>query len=250
MHEEQMEARIDRRKMLSVTGVWNCARCGQERRATAHQRTKRFCSNTCHSLHRSDIGDYKAYNPPAAHNCKQCGAEFTAYRSSKRMFCSYACHLASGGALRAGFAAAKATMRYGAKKDANHVEIMSVIRNGCAAWDLSNAGCGVPDGVAWVSKAWRLFDIKNPKTGYGKRGLNKVQKKWISQYQGGPVYLIYTTEEAKRFAAGELAGLKWEGNTSDNEVVFEIDSPERAMEVIEQLSGGFSKAKETPSPRS
>lgn len=99
-------------------------------------------------------------------------------------------------------------MRYGAKKDANHNEIFEAIRKHCAAYDLSVVGGGIPDGIAWVAERWEFFDVKNPKTGYGRRGLNAVQRKWIEKWQGGPVYLIYTTDEAERFGRGEFDGLK------------------------------------------
>lgn len=101
-----------------------------------------------------------------------------------------------------------ATKKYGAKKDANHKEIFDIISKFTAAKDLSPMGCGVPDGIAWVNDGWQLFDVKNPKTGYGKRGLNNRQKKWADDWRGGPVYLIYTVEEAEQFARGNLDGLK------------------------------------------
>ena len=100
-------------------------------------------------------------------------------------------------------------MKYGPKKDANHNEVMNEMRKHCAVYDMSTAGMGLPDGLAWINGAWHLFDIKNPKTSYGRRGLNKVQKKWIEQWKGGPVYLIYTTEEAANFAQGKFEGIKF-----------------------------------------
>ena len=104
--------------------------------------------------------------------------------------------------------AAMAKLKYGAKKDANHSEIFDYIAAHTAVKDLSNAGFGVPDGIAWVSDGWRLFDVKNPKTGYGKRGLNARQKSWADDWRGGPVYLIYTVEDAKFFVRGEFSSLK------------------------------------------
>lgn len=148
----------------------------------------------------------------ATKDCLQCGKAFAFSPSQdNRRFCSYQCHLGSGGAFRAGIAARKMTMKYGAKKDANHKVIFDEIRKTCLAHDLSSSGCGVPDGIAWVSGSWQFFDVKNPKTGYGKRGLNPIQKKWANQWQGGPVYLIYTEEEAARFSKGDFTGLKFEG---------------------------------------
>jgi len=98
--------------------------------------------------------------------------------------------------------------KWGPKRDENHGEIMEELRKFCAVHDLSAVGMGVPDGIAWVCEAWRLFDIKNPKSAYGKKGLNKTQRKWIDRWPGGPVFLIYTVDEAKRFAHGDFAGLK------------------------------------------
>jgi len=100
-------------------------------------------------------------------------------------------------------------LKYGPKKDANHNEVVAEMRKYCAVYDMSTAGMGLPDGVAWINGAWHLFDIKNPKTGYGRRGLNKVQKKWLETWAGGPVYLIYTAEEAARFAQGQFDGIKF-----------------------------------------
>jgi hypothetical protein len=98
-------------------------------------------------------------------------------------------------------------MRYGAKKDANHKEIMAALRKYCHVYDMSHAGFGVPDGAAWIgNNTWQLFDIKNPLTGYGRRG---------NRQGGGPIFLIYTTEEAERFAKGELDGLKFEVGSTD-----------------------------------
>lgn len=97
--------------------------------------------------------------------------------------------------------------KYGAKKDANHNEVFGVIKQFCAVHDLSNAGHGIPDGVAYVNGQWHLFDVKNPKTSYGKRGLNDRQKRWMSDWRGGPVYLIHNTDEAQRFAKGQFDGL-------------------------------------------
>lgn len=99
-------------------------------------------------------------------------------------------------------------MKYGARKDANHDDVVKAIRETAIVYDLSALGRGVPDGLAWICGSWQLFDVKNPKTSYGKKGLNEIQKKWISQWQGGPVYLIYTEDEARKFASGHMDGLK------------------------------------------
>jgi hypothetical protein len=111
----------------------------------------------------------------------------------------------------------RARANYGVKKDANHNVIFEMLRVRCGVFDLSSAGGGVPDGIAWIYGAWHLFDVKNPKTGYGRRGLNAIQNKWISQWPGGPVYLLYTVEEAERFSRGDFLGIKFVQCTFWNE---------------------------------
>lgn len=98
--------------------------------------------------------------------------------------------------------------KYGAKKDANHKEIMAILRQFCAVHDLSHAGYGVPDGVVYVKGNWHLFDIKNPKTSYGRRGLNQRQKQWMVDWRGGPVFLIHNETEAQLLAKGHFETLK------------------------------------------
>lgn len=139
--------------------------------------------------------------------CAQCAVRYHTYEKG-RLYCSYPCFVASGGPLRAGLEAAKATMRYGAKRDANHTEIIDTLRScGVAVYDTASIGNGFPDLVAWASNGWHLIEIKNKKTGYGKRGLNPIQRKWAEQWKGGPIILIHSIDEATRFAAGDMSEL-------------------------------------------
>lgn len=203
-----------RRATLKEHGVWSCACCGVERVATAHQRLNKTCSKSC--AMRLRAAAVKAsiaageYTPPAQERlkCQQCRAEFMAYRSIGRRYCSYKCHLESGGAFRAGLAAKAATRVYGAKKDANHEELMAVLREMTPVFDFSAQGYGLPDGAAMVGGKVLLFDIKNPKTAYGRKGLNPTQRKWLANSRGGPLFLLYTVEQARAFASGILDGLK------------------------------------------
>lgn len=177
-----------------------CRYCSKEFQSPKSVR-KNTCSEECRVKWREQ-SQHKMF-------CAKCGTEFRFYPSQHRIYCSYQCHLDSGGAFRAGIAAAEARLKYGPKKDANHNEVVAEMRKYCAVYDMSSAGMGLPDGVAWIKEAWHLFDVKNPKTGYGRRGLNDVQKKWIQAWSGGPVYLIYTVEEAARFAQGNFDGIKF-----------------------------------------
>jgi hypothetical protein len=170
---------------------------------------RKYCSVSCAKKARPRVCGY-VKRPRAVHSiaCENCGKICVVSPSQHRKYCSYKCHLDSGGARRAGDAAAMAKLKYGPKKDANHTEIFQAIEVFTAVKDLSNAGCGIPDGIAWVNNGWHLFDVKNPKTGYGKRGLNSRQKQWADDWRGGPVFLIYTVEEAMRFARGNFDGIK------------------------------------------
>lgn len=197
-----------------------CQNCGCEYKS--YNNTRKYCSQNCYVLARPKKPNVqlklRLVKVPKVRSgrvirsfmqpCAQCGKEFRRYPSQTRIYCTYDCHLKSGGAFRAGVASAKAAMKYGPKKDANHNEVFEEMRKHCAVYDFSSAGCGLPDGIAWVKDQWRLFDVKNPKTGYGRRGLNKVQKRWLGQWKGGPVYLIYSAEEAARFGRGEMDGIK------------------------------------------
>lgn len=184
-----------------------CAHCGGMFHPNVDGR--KYCSASCNKAARPRVSGY--VRRPRQQNltlCAHCGAVFRSAPSQRRKYCCYRCHIASGGAQRAGDASVMAKLKYGAKKDANHDEIFDAISRFAAVKDLSNAGCGVPDGIAWVAGGWRLFDVKNPKTSYGKNGLNSRQKKWADDWRGGPVYLIYTVEEAIRFARGDFSSIK------------------------------------------
>lgn len=275
-------------------GIWSCAECKKEARATVHQMRKTYCSKECMAIgytkrlkgesnpNFKDASlricercnkEYKSYNKtrkycslkcsgedktllhpkpcihcgsvfkpniPANKYCSQvcsrsaktksakekseklrpkkqtieaiichnCGDNFSAYKSSARKFCSYDCFIKSGGAQRAGDAAAMAKRVYGNKKDANHHQVFGVLQKLVPVKDLSDAGCGIPDGIAWVNNGWHLFDVKNPNTGYGRRGLNPRQKQWADNWSGGAVYLLYNEDDAIAFATGNFDRVK------------------------------------------
>lgn len=102
-------------------------------------------------------------------------------------------------------------MRYGAKKDANHVEIVAAMRLcGLSVLDVSTLGCGVPDLIVFIPQMGeiRLVEIKNLKTGYGRRGLNKNQRDWIKWWKGSDVVIVTSVQEVADLAAGRLHLLK------------------------------------------
>jgi hypothetical protein len=124
--------------------------------------------------------------------------------------------------------------KYGAKKDANHKEVIAAINQLCAVHDLSACGYGVPDGLAYIKDGWHLFDIKNPKTSYGRKGLNERQKKWMADWRGGPVYLIHSVEEAIEFAQGKFDGLKKHESGWDDNAQIAIETAAQPSKQIRQ----------------
>lgn len=119
----------------------------------------------------------------------------------KRRFCSYKCHLYSGGALRAGHAAAEVRrLKYGAKKDANHNSIVSALEAaGIAVVDVSSMGYGFPDLIVCRRGITLLVEIKNPLTPYGRRGMNQKQKDWAASWPQ-PVFILKSLDDVALFA--------------------------------------------------
>lgn len=142
-------------------------------------------------------------------NCKYCKKEMITVPSAVKQYCSYACHIKSGGAFRAGEASAGMMKKYGAKKDANHVEIVDAFKKlKIHVVDLSTMGQGVPDLIIWCKEKWILVDIKNPKTAYGRRGLNERQKTWANEWKGGGVYLVSSLNDVEAMANGRFDEVK------------------------------------------
>lgn len=99
-------------------------------------------------------------------------------------------------------------MKYGQKKDANHREMLAELdRLDICYIDMSVIGGGCPDVLIAVDGKWQLVEIKNPNTGYGRRGLNKNQKRWAEDWKGGPVYVIDSVEKMTRFVSGDTEGI-------------------------------------------
>ena len=131
--------------------------------------------------------------------CLQCKKEFDHYKSRQRLYCSYKCHLDSGGAWRAGLASKESVVKYGAKKDANHYEVVDAMQKaGAYVIDMSHVGRGFPDLIVGFRSKTILMEIKNPKTSYGKRGLNKNQIKWKEQWTGDTYCVVDSIEAALR----------------------------------------------------
>lgn len=174
--------------------VWRCATCSKEAPATAHQLRQTYCSKDCMAAgYRSRLTGTANPNYRSAGNrkCEVCDVSFHSYQKSRR-FCSLRCRDTGGFPLRTS-----------AKKDANHGAVVAALEKGGAhVLDLSRAMFGVPDLLVWHFERWHLIEVKNPKTSYGKRGLNKAQKDWATEWQGGPVYIIRADADVENFLSG------------------------------------------------
>ena len=204
----RVDAKIDGRSCKPKLGYrLVCVVCNESFRAIS--RTK-YCINHKEEAKANQVAKIKLgkKSDPLSKVkkiCPVCKASFEHYRSTNRIYCSYKCHLESGGAWRAGMASAGARMRYGAKKDANHNEVVAALQQvGASVIDMSHVGKGFPDLIVGFRSQTILVEIKNPKTSYGKRGLNKNQQKWKEQWVGGP-YCIVDSPEAALRAIGAIS---------------------------------------------
>jgi hypothetical protein len=59
-------------------------------------------------------------------------------------------------------------------------------------------GAGAPDIIVGVNRRTYLVEIKNPSTGYGRKGLSARQAEWADLWRGGPVAVVTTLDEAMR----------------------------------------------------
>ncbi|SEO78270.1 hypothetical protein [Nitrosovibrio sp. Nv6] len=199
-----------------------CKACSKEYRS--YNKTSKYCSHACYLSTKPKVGPYvKKGRPPKKilepkpkiirevvyQKCLMCENTFRKIPSNTQKYCSYKCHLDSGGAFRAGKAAGTMTRKYGAKKDANHKEIVDAFEKlGACVLDMSTLGSGVPDILVMCKGTPYMVDIKNPKTGYGKRGLNQNQKEWAAEWKGGPVYMISTVDQVTDMVNGRLGSIK------------------------------------------
>ena len=199
-----------------------CGWCGGDYHS--YNKTRKYCGHNCYRQATAICwGLYSKYSKPKPQRavaapktqpvrltvcCAMCSAVFPVSPSHRRKFCSYECFIKSGGPQRAGDSAVMAKGKYGAKKDANHAEIFAEIQKHVPAMDLSPYGFGWPDGLANINDTLIFFDVKNPATAYGRRGLNERQQQFARQC-GCKIYLIYSAEDARKFATGSFDGVKF-----------------------------------------
>jgi hypothetical protein len=183
-----------------------CIICNQSFRSLSRSK---YCANhkteaAINKVAKIKLGKPIDPNKKETKTCLQCKKQFEHYKSRQKLYCSYECHLDSGGAWRAGMASKKAVMKYGAKKDANHHVVVEALQKvGASVIDMSHVGGGFPDLIVGFQSKTILMEIKNPKTSYGKKGLNKNQLKWKEHWIGG-VYCVVDSPDAALRMIGVL----------------------------------------------
>lgn len=84
-------------------------------------------------------------------------------------------------------------MRRRAKVDANQTEIVAALRAaGCYVQSLATIGSGCPDLLVGLQNKSVLFEIKS----HEKALLEPAQMKWASLWNGCPLFVVYTAEQA------------------------------------------------------
>lgn len=96
-------------------------------------------------------------------------------------------------------------MRTDAKVDANQPAIVAALRKvGATVQSLAQLGDGVPDLlVGWAGDLW-LLEVKDPQQPKNKQQLKPMQVEWHRRWQGKPVAIVLSPEEALR-AIGAIA---------------------------------------------
>lgn len=89
-------------------------------------------------------------------------------------------------------------MRYRSHRvDENQEEIFEAWRRmGVSVVDTSDVGAGFPDAILGWHGRNLLVEIKNPETRYGRKGLSSGQRRFSDDWNGDPVHVVSTIDEA------------------------------------------------------
>jgi len=148
----------------------------------------KYCSNVCSGKANGSISTSRG--KLTNYNCFECKKDFTSYHKNRK-FCSKNCANENW--------SKDMPKGYACKKDANHNEIVDALTAaGASVVDMSHVGRGFPDLIVGFQSKTILMEIKNPKTAYGKKGLNKNQQKWKDEWIGGPYCVVDSPEAALR----------------------------------------------------
>lgn len=186
--------------------VKSCGMCGVNVRVKlSHANVEgMYCSRDCMAKGYQTrlVGSANPNFKNAGHKvCDTCKSAFHSYNKTRR-FCSLRCRsLAPANIVRLRKMATMPKRHFNqhrpCKLDANHkVIVEALIAVGASVIDTSSLGHGAPDLIVGFVGRTFLIEIKNPKTRYGRKGLNPYQVKWWETWTGVPPAMVYSIEEA------------------------------------------------------
>lgn len=83
-------------------------------------------------------------------------------------------------------------MRRAARVDVNHARIVAALRSyGATVQSLATVGMGCPDLLVGWNGRTILMECKDGTKPASARGLTTLQRKWISEWVGGSVAIVY-----------------------------------------------------------
>jgi hypothetical protein len=155
----------------------NCEFCGKAFTAK-YSLNQRFCSRVC--------GNSRSHTQ---FKCAVCSTPFTSYKKAAK-YCGRGCfHKSQTGA-------PKVSGWFPPNKDKNHDEIVSTLKGlGLLVSEHHDEGNGFPDlivGIEGIAPVV-LAEVKNPANSYGRRGLNKAQRRFAERL--GVVRVIQTVDD-------------------------------------------------------
>lgn len=165
-----------------------CLCCGKSFRVKrSHATKKRYCSKECmaEAYKQTLIGkanpNYR--NRLMEKACCQCGGVIET-RNPNQKYCSRECYTMS--------------RHYRPVQiDLNQSEIVGALKDvGASIIDTSGVGNGFPDLIVGFRGANYLLEVKNRKTNYGRKGLNKNQIAWAESWHGTPPIVVYSIDDA------------------------------------------------------
>lgn len=181
-------AELERRAKWSA----NCGVCGVAFGWAKNGDKAKFCSRVCAGKNNGTTKN-RPIEKIKKYECRNCKNEFLSYYKS-RTYCSMRCtadYRHKNGQ----------PMRYSARLDNNHREIVNALIDfGVSVLECHTIGRGFPDLIIGYCGITTLMEIKNPKTQYGRAGLNKNQRKWQENWKGGPIAVVYDIDGAIRVA--------------------------------------------------
>jgi endogenous inhibitor of DNA gyrase (YacG/DUF329 family) len=164
----------------------NCGVCGTVFGWSKNGDKAKFCSRVCAGKNNGSIGTNRG--KLNHYVCALCQKPFSVYYKNRK-FCSFECS-AKGKEMPPGYAC---------KVDENHKEIVDAMKAvGASIIDTSRLGQGMPDLIVGFRGQTILLEIKNPKTQYGRKGLNANQRKWAEGWTGGPLSIVDSVDAALR----------------------------------------------------